>query len=93
MAYVEVDVDLSDFDTDDLMAELEKRRDCVVLDYDVYQEMLGKIKSFPDIVDGFAFEEAVYKFHLGYIKDAMEYLERAVPGFRGISEHVTGSNK
>ena len=73
MAYVNIYVDLRDFDDDDLIEELE-RRGCDIPD---------KESSVPDLV-----VDMIDWFRRGDAKEAMILLERMYPDMHGISDRV-----
>lgn len=72
---VGVDVDLDDFETEDLIEELKSRGENLI--YVVYE-------SLPDL------DKSLDYYKRGNIKEAMIYLERAFPEFNGLSEKVNG---
>ncbi len=73
MAYVNVDVNLRDFDDDDLIAELEDRG------WDIPDKGSYIPSLALDMVDW---------FRRGNAKEAMILLERIYPEMRGISDRV-----
>ena len=74
MAYVSVDVDLDDFDDDDLIGEIESRG------YKVLAE--DKEDEHPVL------QEMIWRYKAGYIEDAMLLLERKFPEMYGISKLI-----
>lgn len=73
MAYVNVDVDLGDFDDDDLIQELEERG------WDIPDKGSYMPSLAVDMIDW---------FRRGNAKEAMIMLERIYPEMRGISDRV-----
>lgn len=71
---VAVNFDISDFDDDDLIEELESR------DYIVRYKDDGD--EHPDI------EEAIWRYKNGYIEDAVLLLERQFPELTGLSKRI-----
>ena len=69
-----VEVDLEDFETDDLVDELKRR---VRRGEDFYLDEIS-----PD------YGKAIDYFKRGNIEEAMIYLERAFPDFRGLSKYI-----
>ena len=78
MAYVSVDVDLRDFDDDELIEALEDRG-WAVLDKDHKKIMIADENLAKDMVDW---------FRRGNAKEALIALERIYPEMRGISDRV-----
>jgi hypothetical protein len=69
---VEVDVDLDDFEDDDLIDEIERRG------YFVSEKEIDTNK-FQDVIDW---------YKRGNVKEALIYLERSIPELYGISGKV-----
>ncbi len=69
---IHVDVDLEDYDDDDLIYEIEKRG-FIVLDEEVQHAQL---------------QEVIDWYKRGNVKEALIQLERAVPDLYGISGKV-----
>ena len=75
---VEVDVDVEDFDTSDLIEEIESRG------YSVCDKNQKKVlHTFADDMD-----EVIWRYKTGYIEDAMILLERSFPELYGISKLI-----
>jgi hypothetical protein len=77
MAYVNVDVDLREFDDDELIEELEDRG------WDIPDK-----KDKSHIIDENLVKDMVDWFRRGNAKEAMIMLERIYPDMRGISDRV-----
>jgi hypothetical protein len=77
MPYVttEVEVDLDDFDDDDLIQELISRGYSVAKGADICSDA----------------QNAIWRYKLGYIEEAAFLLERAYPELYGISKYITRS--
>ena len=75
---VEVDVQLDDFDSDDLIDEIESRGYTVFGGKDA-----DKIKKTDE-----AMQEIFWRFKRGYIEDAMILLERQYPELHTISKRI-----
>jgi hypothetical protein len=72
--YREVEVDIDDFDDDDLIEEIESRGYKVLMEDQEDQQ--------PEI------QEAIWRYKNGYIEDAMILLERRFPELYGISKRI-----
>ena len=72
--YREVEVDLDEFEDDDLIDELEARG------YKVFME--DQEDQHPEI------QEMIWRFSRGHIEDAMILLERRFPEMYGISKLI-----
>jgi hypothetical protein len=72
--YREVEVDLDDFDDDDLIEEIESRGYTVLME--------DQEDQHPEI------QEAIWRYKNGYIEDAMILLERRFPEMYGISKLI-----
>ena len=80
MAYMtaQVDVDMSNFDTDDLIDEIETR--CFTV---IENKEADKIKKTDDVM-----KEIFWRYERGYIEDAMILLERQFPKLHNISKRI-----
>jgi hypothetical protein len=72
--YREVEVDIGEFDDDDLIDELEHRGYTVLME--------DQEDQHPEIL------EMIWRFKHGYIEDAMILLERRFPEMYGISKLI-----
>jgi len=78
LRHVAVDIDLDDFDDDDLIDEIEARG------YKVIPE--DKEDEHPVL------QEMIWRYRAGYIEDAMLLLERKFPEMHGISKLIRKEN-
>ena len=70
----EVECDISDFDDDDLIDEIESRGYTVLME--------DQEDQHPEI------KEAIWRYKNGYIEDAVLLLERRFPELSGISKRI-----
>ena len=77
MAYVSVDVNLREFDDDELIEELEARG------WDIPDK-----KDKSHIINADLAKDMIDWFHRGNAKEALIALERIYPDMRGISDRV-----
>ena len=77
---VDVDVELVDFDTDDLIEEIESRG------FTVFTKNGKQEKNLISLTD--EMQDVIWRFKTGYIEDAMILLERSFPELYGISKLI-----
>lgn len=79
MPYVitDVEVELDDFDTDDLIEEIENRGFIV----------LSEEKKHINALDN-GMDDVIWRFQRGYIEDAMILLERLYPDLYGLTKLI-----
>ena len=72
---VEIDVDIEDFDIDEIIEYLEEEGFTVI-----------QADPVPEVDDWFEMNHAIWEYKYGSVKEAVKIIERCFPELNGLSE-------